>query len=136
MVMDIRYNKRVRVFESGQSLDLVYGAVSCEDHAVHLRCPLNYRLSVTSAFFGRDDNVTCSETSDVSFSNHSMSDTCDVTGAVETMQLLCDGKRECFVETDAATFDPLNECGDIFKFLRVSFICTCKSNLQSTYSKT
>ena len=93
-----------------------------------MSCPLDYQLSVTSAFYGRDDNVTCDSTSDVSFSNHSTSELCDVSGTLEIMRSRCDGRRECVVQTDAATLDPLDECPDVFKFLRVSFLCVRKSH--------
>jgi hypothetical protein len=72
-------------------------------------------ITVTSAFYGRADSVTCPHT-------HISDTSCSAAGATEVVGAICDGANTCSVDSSNALFgDP---CFLTYKYLEVDFSCS------------
>ena len=88
-------------------------------------CQAGYHIDVTDAFYGRDDVTRC--TSLPENSTQSTNASCTVSGTLDRIKQQCDNETNCYVDVMEQDLDPDAECSDVFKFLRVTFVCVCKS---------
>ena len=89
----------------------------CEHETLHLECGPNQGISILSANFGRLDRNICSDNP-----WNTDTDSCRLDTSLGIVQANCEKFQSCDV---AATFNVFgNPCGDVFKYLEVSYTCS------------
>ena len=93
----------------------VLQGLKCQGSKLTLECPNNYRIHATSAFFGRQDEVTCSDQAVILTNN------CSSSSALGVVSQLCEAKSNCDVYAVTSLLgDP---CAGTYKYLEVSYTC-------------
>lgn len=99
--------------------DLSYRGTGCEGSSVNYICPDGYTMNIQSVTYGRRDNETC--VSDVP-RNQTVFEDCDIEGADDIVESLCNGKNSCLFTIDNNTFGG-SSCDNVYKYIDTLFTC-------------
>lgn len=111
-----------------RQLSLVYifqgpqETITCEGEKEWIECPQYKVIKINSAFWGRDDAATCT-TNGV---QHGLitSKMCpqDESNTMTKVEGQCKDERACELAATSTFFDK-TDCGEVYKYLRVSYDC-------------
>ncbi|XP_033728270.1 multiple epidermal growth factor-like domains protein 6 isoform X2 [Pecten maximus] len=92
------------------------GVIICERKRYTIECPVGKVLNIQEAFYGREDQITCSGM------NQPLTDTnCSSSVALERYRNLCNYKHICLVTaSNSVTGDP---CPGTYKYARIRYTC-------------
>jgi len=96
--------------------------ITCQGQKDWLQCPTYQLIKIKDAFWGRDDEKTCSRShSERSLSTSKMCAQ-DESNTMAKLQNACDGESACELVASPVYFDR-TDCPDVYKFLRVDWEC-------------
>lgn len=96
--------------------------ITCEGEKEWIECPQYKVIKINSAFWGRDDTGTCT-TNGVQH-GLSTSDMCpqDESNSMTKVEGQCKDEQACELAATSTFFDK-TDCGQVYKYLRVSYEC-------------
>lgn len=94
-----------------------YSGHECDGALLDVRCPQDYFITVTSAFYGRQDNTSCTANQ---FNNNAQ---CSVTGALAAVSSLCNNQQSCNVSVSPSVLGQ-DTCPSVSKYFDIQFSCT------------
>ncbi|XP_033756148.1 uncharacterized protein LOC117338893 [Pecten maximus] len=90
--------------------------IICEDDTDTFDCPAGEVVLIQEAFYGRDDDVTCSGPD-----KPILTTTCSSPVSLERYKAICDDKNSCTVTaSNSVTGDP---CEGTYKYARIAYSC-------------
>ena len=98
-------------------------AVGCEGEYVDINCPNYEGIRIVSAFWGRDDVVTCQP--DNPLEPKSYKDMCKPVAkdyAFRKVKHMCQGIESCKIPATTLFFDT-EMCPNVLKYLRIKYEC-------------
>lgn len=96
--------------------------VTCQGQKDWLQCPTYQLIKIKDAFWGRDDEKTCTRShTERSISANKMCAQ-DESNTMAKLQNACDGESACELVASPVYFDR-TDCPDVYKFLRVDWEC-------------
>ncbi|XP_072042492.1 uncharacterized protein [Amphiura filiformis] len=96
--------------------DNVFTNLVCEHETLHLECGPNQVMSIISANYGRLDRDICSDNQ-----WNKDTDSCISDVALDIVRANCENVNSCDIAATNTVFG--NPCGNIFKYLEVSYVC-------------
>lgn len=108
--------------QGGQDKEKRQTTITCQGQKDWLQCPTYQLIKIKDAFWGRDDEKTCTR----SHAERSLQTTkmCaqDESNTMTKLQNACDGESACELVASPIYFDR-TDCPDVYKFLRVNWEC-------------
>ena len=102
-------------------LGVLKGVLICAPETHTIKCDADSVVDVRSAFWGRDDSITCSEDLQTT--------SCTEPTVVQTIRAMCDNKQECDI---LASYETLGDpCPRVHKYVRMTYVCL----KQGTYTE-
>lgn len=92
--------------------------VACQDSIAHLRCEEGKVIQISSASYGRQDNVTCSF--ELPLSQHNQTD-CASSVTHYNVYNRCNGRSVCSVKATNSVFG--EPCFGTYNYLQVDYSC-------------
>lgn len=96
--------------------------VTCQGQKDWLQCPTYQLIKIKDAFWGRDDDKTCSRTHTERALQSNKMCAQDESNTMTKLQNACDGESACELVASPVYFDR-TDCPDVYKFLRVNWEC-------------
>lgn len=108
--------------QGGLDKDKRKTTITCQGQKDWLQCPTYQLIKIKDAFWGRDDEKTCSR----SHTERSLQTTkmCaqDESNTMAKLQNACDGESACELVASPVYFDR-TDCPEVYKYLRVNWEC-------------
>ena len=104
-------------------LQYFFAAVICEGEKGWLQCENDQMLSIARTFWGRDDDVTCPKVpAEQPWLTIGRKCEANLGNAMQKINGQCKDEQACEVVASNIFFDD-NSCGDVYKYLKVSYDC-------------
>lgn len=95
---------------------------TCQGQKDWLQCPTYQLIKIKDAFWGRDDDKTCTRSHTERSLQSSKMCAQDESNTMAKLQNACDGESACELVASPVYFDR-TDCPDVYKFLRVNWEC-------------
>jgi len=99
-----------------------HNTVTCQGQKDWLQCPMYHLIKINSAFWGRDDENSCSRSGVEHGLKTNQMCAQDESNTMVKLQNACDGESACELVASPVYFDR-TDCPDVYKFLRVNWEC-------------
>lgn len=99
-----------------------HSTLTCQGQKDWLQCPMYHLIKINSAFWGRDDENSCSRSGVEHGLKINQMCAQDESNTMVKLQNACDGESACELVASPVYFDR-TDCPDVYKFLRVNWEC-------------
>lgn len=115
----LSHKKKVTDWRKSEILE----ALACEGESADINCPNYEGIKITSAFWGRDDTLTCQP--DDPLAKRSYKETCmpiDKGYALRKVNQVCKSLETCKIFATPTFFDT-ELCPNVIKYVRIKYEC-------------